>query len=169
MIQKFFFQTKLFRHGDRSPVMSYPSDPYKDESNWEQYGGFGQLTQTGMSQHYNFGRFIRERYGSFLSKMYSRKNTNVISTDFDRTLMSAYSLLSGLYEPHDYQVWNEEVKWQPIAVHTTDKASDNVFYGQKCPRFEQLKKEVMETDEYIRINSKYQVRNWLEVSRLSLN
>lgn len=36
----------LFRHGDRSPVMAYPTDPY-NETTWSKYGGFGQLTQIG--------------------------------------------------------------------------------------------------------------------------
>lgn len=36
----------LFRHGDRSPVGSYPTDLY-NETTWAKYGGYGQLTQTG--------------------------------------------------------------------------------------------------------------------------
>ena len=32
---------QLFRHGDRTPVRSYPKDPY-NETTWEKYGGFGQ-------------------------------------------------------------------------------------------------------------------------------
>lgn len=145
----------LFRHGDRSPVMTYPNDLY-NETSWAEFGGFGQLTQTGMNQHHNLGRFLRDRYGSFLNKFYNRENAHVVSTDFDRTLMSAQSLLSGLYEPQAYQMWNKEINWQPIPVHTTNKADDKVFYGLKCPRFEQLKKQVEKSDEYIKINSKYQ-------------
>lgn len=34
--------SQIFRHGDRTPVETYPNDPYKDPSLWPV--GFGQLT-----------------------------------------------------------------------------------------------------------------------------
>ena len=120
-----FQETKLelvqivFRHGDRTPVLTYPNDPYQ-ESFWKDYGGFGQLTQKGMLQHYNYGKYLRERYSNFLNQTYNRENVFAISTDYDRTLMSAYSLLSSLYEPSGFQLWNKNVTWQPIPVHIGD-------------------------------------------------
>lgn len=38
----FLIIQKLFRHGDRNIINTYPTDPWKDESNWP--AGFGQLT-----------------------------------------------------------------------------------------------------------------------------
>ena len=79
-----------------------------------------------MRQHYEYGLYLRSRYSDFLSKIYNRNNVYAISTNYDRTLMSAYSLLSGLFEPNDFQIWNKDIKWQPIPVHTTDSKIDNV-------------------------------------------
>ena len=119
----------LFRHGDRAAVSSYPNDIY-NESIWYKYGGFGQLTQTGMNQHHDFGTYLRNRYLGVLDTIFNRNKVFIRSTDYDRTLMSAYSLLSGLYPPVDYQEWNSHIDWQPIAVHTTDSTNDQVNFFQ---------------------------------------
>lgn len=113
----------VFRHGDRTPVVVYPNDPY-NASYWQKYGGLGQLTTTGMLQHYEYGQFLRERYDSFLGAEYDRDHVFVRSTDYDRTLMSAGSLLASLYKPEGDQVFEPGLDWQPIPIRTTD--SDKV-------------------------------------------
>lgn len=79
-----------------------------------------------MQQHNQWGRYLRDRYLGFLDTHYNKNKVVVRSTDFDRTLMSAYSLLSGLFPPVDYQEWNPKIQWQPIAVHTTSARDDMV-------------------------------------------
>ena len=49
----------VWRHGDRTPVATYPTDP-NDPSIWPQ--GFGQLTERGMRQHQMLGELIRRTY-----------------------------------------------------------------------------------------------------------
>ena len=94
-----------------------------------QYGGYGQLTQKGMQRAFDFGTQLRKKYNDFLSKSYSRNEVFVMSTDYDRTLMTVSSLLAGLFPPEDYQQWGNDslgMVWQPIPIHTNDVKNDNV-------------------------------------------
>eukprot|EP00092_Neocalanus_flemingeri_P066447 GFUD01080948.1.p1 GENE.GFUD01080948.1~~GFUD01080948.1.p1 ORF type:complete len:411 (-),score=130.18 GFUD01080948.1:107-1339(-) len=132
----------LYRHGDRTPCGSYPTDPYKDPSNWPV--GFGQLTSVGKRMQYELGQWLRRRYGGFLSNTYSRREIYVRSTDIDRTLMSAESNLAGLYPPSGYWKWNPHLAWQPIPVHTVPGQWDTLLATNQagCPRLTQLRKEL---------------------------
>ncbi|XP_032216056.1 lysosomal acid phosphatase isoform X2 [Mustela erminea] len=118
------FVTLLYRHGDRSPVKTYPKDPYQEDE-WPQ--GFGQLTKEGMQQHWELGQALRQRYQGFLNTSYHRQEVYVRSTDFDRTLMSAEANLAGLFPPNGMQRFNPNISWQPIPVHTVPIAEDRQF------------------------------------------
>lgn len=58
--QKVKYAAIIYRHGDRTPVDMYPTDPWKNESFWPVK--FGQLTNTGKRQHYALGQWLRNRY-----------------------------------------------------------------------------------------------------------
>ncbi|MEJ1278435.1 acid phosphatase 2 lysosomal [Cricetulus griseus] len=141
------FVTLLYRHGDRSPVKTYPKDPYQEEK-WPQ--GFGQLTKEGMLQHWELGQALRQRYSGFLNTSYHRQEVYVRSTDFDRTLMSAEANLAGLFPPSEVQRFNANISWQPIPVHTVPVTEDRLlkFPLGPCPRYEQLQNETRQTPEY---------------------
>lgn len=81
--------------------------------------------QDGMMGHYKLGKWLRQRYSS-LPEEYDRSDIFVQSTDVDRTLMSAYSNLAGLYEPNPSKNWDPDIKWRPIPVHTVPEAADMV-------------------------------------------
>ncbi|XP_007935637.1 prostatic acid phosphatase [Orycteropus afer afer] len=141
------FVTLLFRHGDRSPIETFPNDPIK-ESAWPQ--GFGQLTQVGMEQHYELGEYLRKRYEKFLNKSYKREQVYVRSTDIDRTLMSAMTNLAALFPPEGISVWNPNLLWQPIPVHTVPISEDGLLYlpFKTCPRFKKLEDETLKSEEF---------------------
>lgn len=48
------------------------------------------------------------------------------STDYDRTLMSAEANLAGLYPPEKQQMFNPNISWQPIPVHTVPESGEMV-------------------------------------------
>ncbi|KAF5920627.1 hypothetical protein HPG69_011207 [Diceros bicornis minor] len=141
------FVTLVYRHGDRSPVNTYPKDPYQEDK-WPQ--GFGQLTKEGMLQHWELGHALRQRYHGFLNASYHRQEVYVRSTDFDRTLMSAEANLAGLFPPSGMQRFNPNISWQPIPVHTVPVAEEKLlkFPLGPCPRYEQLQNETRQTPEY---------------------
>ncbi|XP_063778436.1 prostatic acid phosphatase [Pseudophryne corroboree] len=145
--KKLKFVVLVFRHGDRSPVGTYPNDKYKEDF-WPD--GFGQLTQLGMEQHYEFGKYLRKRYSGFLNQTYSSNEVYVRSTDMDRTLMSAQANLAGLFPPIGKQVWNANFTWQPIPVHTVPLSEDNILFMpvRNCLLYNQLQNETFTSTEY---------------------
>ncbi|XP_058859336.1 lysosomal acid phosphatase-like [Acipenser ruthenus] len=142
------FVTLLYRHGDRSPVRTFPTDPHQ-ESAWPQ--GFGQLTQVGMRQHFELGQTLRRRYRGFLNETYIRREISVRSTDYDRTLMSAEANLAGLYPPNGSEVFNPNITWQPIPVHTVPDTEDMLlrFPLPNCPRYDLLMNETKKTETFV--------------------
>ncbi|KAH3840399.1 prostatic acid phosphatase-like isoform X2 [Dreissena polymorpha] len=150
----------LFRHGDRSPVHSYANDEYT-EADWPQ--GYGQLSIKGMQQEYVLGAFLRERYTScqgltineesclkLLSEDYKRAEVYVRSTSYDRTLMSAYSVLSALFPPPFREQDTSSMGsaelfsvWQPIPVHTVPMEEDYLLGIGKCEMFNKLMNETL--------------------------
>lgn len=71
--------------------------------------------------------------------------------------MSALSNLAGLFPPKKDQVWNEDLAWQPIPVHTVDVDTDNLLSSHAhCPKFKQLVTDVLNNDEIVKqLNEKY--------------
>lgn len=142
---RIIFANILFRHGDRTPVKTYPNDPYRNESSWPV--PFGQLTNLGKHQHLLLGQWFRNRYAHLLPKTYSFYDIYVLSTDVDRTLMSAEANLAGLYPPSGDQVWDIN-KWMPIPVHTIPEQEDNLLAVKKyCDKYEYELQRVLNSPE----------------------
>ncbi|ALC47769.1 Acph-1 [Drosophila busckii] len=151
---KLKFAHVIFRHGDRMPVDPYPTDPWNDRKYWPNL--WGQLTNRGKQQHYELGKWLRQRYSALLNATYSREEIYVQSTDVDRTLMSAQANLAGLYEPVGSDVWNKEIKWQPIPVHSLPEEEDVILAAKApCPAYDYAMKNMLESSEMQAMLAKY--------------
>ncbi|KAJ8972001.1 hypothetical protein NQ314_000432 [Rhamnusium bicolor] len=107
----------------------------------------------GKLEHLELGRWLRNRYQDFLPALYSEKDIYVRSSDVDRTLMSAESNLAGLYPPVSKQVWDQDIKWQPIPIHTTSEKEDAVLAAKKpCPKYDQLSKQLFKSEFFRNIS-----------------
>lgn len=133
----------LSRHGARTPLTVWDSDPHKDF--WVKQG-LGQLTNEGKKQHLELGQLLRKKFEKFLNTEYVPSQVLVNSTNKDRTLMSGLSNLAGLYPPVGNQVWNDKLGWQPIPIHTKPKQVDYFLdTDSTCPRWSQLYAEAQQT------------------------
>lgn len=78
---------------------------------------------------------MRRRYGKFLGT-YSPEKISILSSDYDRTISSANLVLAALFPPKNNQIWNEDLLWQPIAVHSIPKKMDYLINAEKgCHRY----------------------------------
>lgn len=79
------------------------------------------------------------------------------STDVDRTLMSAQCNLAGLFDPSQDEIWDKNIRWQPIPVHTIPTHLDYVLYvGKDCPKFNTAVQEHLKNNKEVqRIYTEY--------------
>lgn len=84
-----------FRHGSR-----YSSKLNKNGTDFfnETYIGDGELNQIGIRMNYLIGLRNKKRYGNLLSKTYDPREIFILSTDVNRTLLSAMSQMMGMYK-----------------------------------------------------------------------
>ena len=98
LCDKLRFVFGMFRHGARAPWKSL------NENNIDIFGskweGESQLTDVGVRQHYLLGYKNKQKYFSQLNITdYNTNEFSIFSTETDRTVMSAYSELFGMFPP----------------------------------------------------------------------
>nr|CAD7416747.1 unnamed protein product [Timema poppensis] len=107
----------------------------------------------GKMSMFELGKLFRQRYQGFLSRLYSPKEMHMESSANDRCLMSAELVLAGLYPPIGSQVWNHDLNWQPIPVHSTPRLQDKLIVMKKpCPRYEQELKQAYLSPDIAQVN-----------------
>lgn len=51
--------------------------------------------------------------------------------------MSAAANLAGVFPPAEHQIWNDEIRWHPIPIHTQPSDEDFLLATSKqCDRFD---------------------------------
>ncbi|HAT8124017.1 TPA: histidine-type phosphatase [Legionella pneumophila] len=129
---KLIFAVDIIRHGDRTPVIALSTVNYQ----WQE--GLGQLTADGMQQEYKMGVTFRKKYieeSHLLPEHYEYGTIYVRSTDYARTLMSAQSLLMGLYPPGTGPTIPSGTSalpyaFQPVPVFSAPSKCDDVIIQQ---------------------------------------
>ncbi|KAJ8951168.1 hypothetical protein NQ318_021612, partial [Aromia moschata] len=118
---------------------------------------YQNLFQKGKARLYQLGKWLRNRYRNFLPQKYSPKDIYVRSTNADRCLMSAAAALAGLYRPEKSEVFDPELPWQPIPVHTMPPEDDEVLSMLKdCRRYRLALKKSMETHYFKELRVHYE-------------
>lgn len=70
--------------------------------------------------------------------------------------MSVESNLAGLFPPENKQIWNQNIPWQPIPIHTTPEKMDGVLAGKRpCARYNHAAKKYERSPEFQEILTKY--------------
>ena len=91
---------EIFRHGARTPYSGMDKD-FKDCFGY-QWNGVKELTGVGLRQHFLVGYRNRKRYieeKKLIKDYYDPREVYLISTDSNRTIMSANAQVQGLYLP----------------------------------------------------------------------
>jgi lysosomal acid phosphatase len=165
--EELIFAIDVIRHGDRTPTVEVPNSPY----GWKE--GLGQLTSKGMQQEYKNGRDFRKMYVNkyhLLPSQYAYNQISVRSSDFDRTIMSAEAVLSGLYPIGTGPLPNG---YQPIPIHTIQKDQDSLL----VPDYDKQRREDL-LARYVYTNKDWQAKNtefqskfkqWSDISGFSIN
>ena len=161
--------SELFRHGARYTLYNLFNETEVEENN-------GQLSASGMREHYILGKAVRKAYPGLFSDVYDHRQFDIVSTHVYRTVESAQSHLMGMYDlmsganlsvnddefldppynknQHDKVVIKEmpfalNGGFRPIPIFALDTESDRLLMNEleiSCPAAAKLTKK--ETDLY---------------------
>ena len=95
--EKLLFAWEHFRHGERDPYKKVNKTTWKDLIG-VQWKSEGEINAIGLRSHYLLGVTTKKRYNNFLSKSFDINEIFIISTDVNRTIVSAMANLQGMYK-----------------------------------------------------------------------
>lgn len=104
--------------------------------------------QEGKQRQFELGKWYRNKYNGFLSQKFNTTEFKAYTAaDADRTFMSAASNLAGLYPPKGDQIWNKNIKWQPIPIYESPVS----YLGADiyCHKYAQQTKDALENNQQL--------------------
>lgn len=70
--------------------------------------------------------------------------------------MSAETCAAGFFPPHGYEIWDRNLNWQPVPIHSLPIDRDNVLgFTKKCDRYDALS-SIADSIVYYRVMEKYE-------------
>ncbi|XP_037935889.1 prostatic acid phosphatase-like [Teleopsis dalmanni] len=137
----------VFRHGARTPVDTYPNDPYVKDS--FRPTGWGHVTNKGKRELYELGKCLQKRYNKLLQPFYSPDLVYAQATASPRALMTLSTVLSSMFPPHGTPMeWSQKLNWQPIPIFSEPLDQDSLLLVRtSCPRYFEALEEVLQLPE----------------------
>jgi hypothetical protein len=93
----------MFRHGVRSWTKTYPNEPLP-VTVWDSQGGLSVLTNAGIKQMTEYGKFFNKYYKDSIK--FRADQTNARTTDVNRTIMSARVFLKAIFGDNSIEINN---------------------------------------------------------------
>ena len=157
------FLVQFFRHGARVELYKNVDQPELND-----LMAFGDLTTTGMKQHYLLGLQMRKEYSDLFPSVYDKNVHTLYCSNYNRTLVSLSSHLMGVYELGkglEIEVDEKEFYNPPISgfdmpfeegknaiprkmqlIPMKNPADDaNILFGS-CPYIAKRREELLEND-----------------------
>lgn len=108
----------VWRHGDRNPYEIWPTDQQNGAESWPE--GLGELTKEGIRQMFDLGQLFHDQYSFLLNFTWNPDYVKFYSGESNRTIASAQALTVGMFPPVERQIWNPDLLWLPIPIHSRD-------------------------------------------------
>jgi len=174
------FVFKIFRHGARAPFTDKKGIDallnYWKEGNYK-------ITSLGIRQEYVMGLHDRIKYSKYLDEKFSPKEIKAMSSNADRTIISANAYLMGLYNKQfkeeftssqrinsippiydDIDIQSIEKEYsdffspnniQLIPVHILKEANRLNFFKENCPFAEKVFQKNLNLSEIVNFYTKF--------------
>ncbi|XP_071056083.1 venom acid phosphatase Acph-1-like [Onthophagus taurus] len=148
----------VVRHGERTPDVLYPKDPYSEKDFYP--FRVGHLTNKGKLTNYKVGTTLRQKYNKLLGDIYTPDILYAVSSHLSRNKATLQGILAGLFTPSKELIWNKNLLWEPIPYDYLPKNENKLFSTlSTCPNWPILLAENYQ--KYLATDLVFQKYNYL--------